>query len=66
MPVQIAAVPGRHGVMRTAVRGSTVLGRGFELRGNTGRGAGRIQQQGKDEQECHVPFYSGSRVRMEL
>jgi hypothetical protein len=42
-----------------------VLGRGFELRGNARGGAGRIEQERQDEEERHVSFYSGGRVRME-
>jgi hypothetical protein len=40
------------------VRGS------FELRGNAGGRAGRIEQEGEDEDEGHGPFYSGGRVTM--
>jgi len=61
MPVQFTASLGGLGAMWTA----TVLGRGFELRGNTRRGAGRIEQERQDEDERHGPFYSGGRVRME-
>lgn len=45
--------------------GRTVLRGGFELRGNARGGAGRIQQEGKDEHERHALFYSGGRVTMD-
>ncbi len=65
MPVEIAALLGTPAAMGSTIGGSTVPGRGFELRGNAGGGAGRIQQERQDEDEGHEPFYSGGRVRIE-
>lgn len=44
----------------------TMLRRGPELSGNAGGGAGRVHQQGYDEQERHEPFYFSGRVRIGL
>jgi hypothetical protein len=63
MPVDLAAPLGRRSAI---MAGRTVLRRDFELRGNARGGAGRIQQEGKDEHERHAPFYSGGRVTMDL
>jgi len=62
MPVDVAAPLGRRSAI---MAGRTVLRGGFELRGNARGGAGRIQQEGKDEHERHALFYSGGRVTMD-
>ncbi len=59
MPMEIAPPLGVMMAGRAVFRG------GLELRGDTGGRAGRIQQEGKDEDERHGPFYSGGRVTME-
>jgi hypothetical protein len=35
-----------------------------ELRGDASGGASRIDQEGKNEDDRHDPFYSGERVKM--
>jgi len=60
--MEIAAPFGRLGAVRV---GGAVLRGGFELRGNAGRRAGRIQQKGQDEDERHDPFYFSRRGTME-
>jgi len=62
MPMEIAPPLGRLGAM---MAGRAVFRGGFELRRNAGGGAGRIQQEGKDVNEHHTPFYSGGRGTMD-
>jgi hypothetical protein len=62
MLVKVAPPLGRLGAMMAAI---TVLRGALELGGDARGRASRIDEEGEDEDQCHEPFYSSARVRIE-